>query len=777
MQMKCRLMPTALLLVLAGMAPAQTGPCNAETFPSINSSPWLGQEMLGRVEANSINVNVVFSQDAKAYVQYGTASGAYTSSTPVQTAPAAVPLNITLSGLTPNTRYYYRLQYAVAPGTTFTARPEHSFITARPAGTPFTFVVQADPHLDNNSDPSVYALTLRNELQDNPDFLIDLGDTMLTDKLNTSGEPIGSGGPNCGGGPTAAGVLARAQLHRSYYDLITGSVPLFLALGNHEGEWGADLNGTSQNYAIWDTVDRNLYFPDPAPDSFFSGDTQQYDLTGSPCTPGQNANCGLGLRKSYYSWGWGDALFIVLDPFWNQTPATNASSPGSGVDCCRTGTTQSTNAPSIQTDWSLTLGDAQYNWLQSTLANSTAKFKFVFAHNLIGGWNYNGTGIMRGGIEAAKYSEWGGYNLDGTYGFTKYRPSMAMPIHQLLLKYNVTAFFHGHDHFYGHQQLDGIHYQEVPQPSAAHGTNEAGIGASDGYTHGTILNGRGYVRVTVDPAKGTTVQYVQTWLPTEVTANVTNRMVADTWVAAPAAAGLPPTAPTVSSVTNAASGHLAIAPNTWTSIKGTNLAPAGDSRTWSSADFLNGTLPTNLDGVSVTVNGKAAYVYYISPTQVNVLTPPGALSGSVPVQVTVNGIASPSFNVNAQAADPAFFLWSNYAVATHADFSLVGPATLYPGQTTPAKRGETITLWGTGFGATSAPVVAGATTQSGTLTPPPAVSIGGLQAPVSFAGLVSDGLFQLNVTVPPATPAGDQSIAATYNGAATQSGTLLNVSE
>ena len=412
-------------------------------------------------------------------------------------------------------------------------------MTARPAGTPFTFVVQADPHLDNNSDPSVYQLTLQNELQDNPDFMVDLGDTMLTDKLNTSGEPIGSSGPNCGAGPTEAGVLARAQLHRSFYDLITGSVPLFLTIGNHEGEWGTDLNGTAQDYAIWDTQYRNMYFPDPAPDSFFSGDSQQYDLDGNPCTPSQTVTCGLGLRRNYYSWTWGDALFIVLDPFWNQTPDTTTASLGNGQDCCQKGATQTTSTPNIQTDWSLTLGDVQYNWLQSTLAASTAKYKFVFSHNLVGGWNYNGQGIMRGGIEAARYSEWGGYNLDGTYGFTNYRPSMAMPIHQLLMKYNVTAFFHGHDHFYGHQELDGIQYQEVPQPSAKNGTNEASIGAADGYTHGTILNGRGYLRVKVDPSAGVTTQFVQTWLPAEVKGNVTNRMVADTWVAAPAVVGSP----------------------------------------------------------------------------------------------------------------------------------------------------------------------------------------------------------------------------------------------
>jgi uncharacterized protein (TIGR03437 family) len=753
---------------------AQTGLCSAETFPSLNSSPWLGQEMLGQVSPSCININVAFDQDMQVYVQYGNASGAYTATTSSQTASAKVPLNIPLTGLTPNTRYYYRLQYRAPSNAAFTARPEHTFVTARPAGTPFTFIIQADPHLDNNSNTSVYQLTLQNELQDNPDFMVDLGDTMLTDKLNASGEPIGSNGPGCDSGPTEPGVLARAQLHRSFYDLITGSVPLFLTIGNHEGEWGSNLNGSPQDFAIWDTEYRNMYFPDPVPDSFFSGDSQQYDLDGNLCTPGQTATCGLGLRRNYYSWTWGDALFIVLDPFWNQTPDTNPNSAGNGQDCCQNGTTQTDTTPSIQTDWSLTLGDVQYDWLQSTLAASTAKYKFVFSHNLVGGWNYNGGGIMRGGIEAAKYSEWGGYNLDGTYGFTKYRPSMPVPVHQLLLKYNVTAFFHGHDHLYAHQQLDGIHYQEVPQPSAQNGNNETQIAAGYGYTLGTILNGRGYIRVKVDPSAGVTTQFVQTWLPTEVKGNTANRMVADTWTAAPAIVGAL-SGPVVSSVTNAASGNAAIAPNTFTSINGTNLAPSGDSRTWAASDFIIG-MPTTLDGVSVTVNGTRAYVSYISPTQINVLTPPGPLSGSVTVQVTVNGAASAPFSVNAQVDDPAFFQWGNYVAATHADNSPVGPASLFPGKSTPVKPGETITLWANGFGATSTPIVTGAPTQSGALTPPPVIHIGGQTAAVTFAGLVADGLFQINVTVPGGTATGDQTISASYNGASTQPGILLNVS-
>ena len=92
--------------------------------------------------------------------------------------------------------------------------------------------------------------------------------------------------------------MARAQLHRSFYDLITGSVPLFLTIGNHEGEWGTNLNGTPQDYAIWDTQYRNMYFPDPAPDSFFSGDSQQYDLDGNLCTPSQTLPADWGCGET-----------------------------------------------------------------------------------------------------------------------------------------------------------------------------------------------------------------------------------------------------------------------------------------------------------------------------------------------------------------------------------------------------------------------------------------------------------------------------------------------
>jgi uncharacterized protein (TIGR03437 family) len=235
--------------------------------------------------------------------------------------------------------------------------------------------------------------------------------------------------------------------------------------------------------------------------------------------------------------------------------------------------------------------------------------------------------------------------------------------------------------------------------------------------------------------------------------------------------------PTISLVVNAEGGGASIAPNTWVQINGANLAPAGDSRTWQNTDFVSGKLPAQLDGVSVTVNGKSAYVYYISPTQVNILTPPDAMTGPVQVVATNNGAVSTSFTAQAQAVSPSFFVFNGgpYVAAVHANGSLIGPTDLYPGSTTPAKPGETVVLYGNGFGPTSTPVVSGSTMQTGSLSPLPVIKIGGITATVQFAGLVAAGQYQFNVVVPSSLATGDQSITAAYIGQTTQTGTLITI--
>jgi len=234
--------------------------------------------------------------------------------------------------------------------------------------------------------------------------------------------------------------------------------------------------------------------------------------------------------------------------------------------------------------------------------------------------------------------------------------------------------------------------------------------------------------------------------------------------------------PVITQVANAFGESPVIAPNTWIFIKGFNLAAA--TRTWTEADFVNDQMPTQLDGVSVTVNGKKAFVYYISSVQINVLTPPDAMTGPVQVLVTFNSAVSNISIVQAQAQSLSFFEFPvgnlHYVVAQHLDATTIGPTSL---SLVPAKPGEIIYVAANGFGPTGVPIVSGARTQTGNLPPPfPVITVGGIPASVSFAGLVRPpGLFFIFFQVPSTAPDGDLTLAATYNGLSIQSNLLIPV--
>ena len=237
--------------------------------------------------------------------------------------------------------------------------------------------------------------------------------------------------------------------------------------------------------------------------------------------------------------------------------------------------------------------------------------------------------------------------------------------------------------------------------------------------------------------------------------------------------------PTISEsgVQNAASDGPTIAPNTFVAIKGTNLAPT--TRLWESRDFDANKLPTQLDGVSVTIGGKATYVYYISPTQINVLTPTDLGEGSLEVQVRREGEQSAAVTAMSQRVSPAFFRFDpedrKYIAATHVDGGLLGKTTLYPGSTTPAKRGETIVLYANGFGPVTPAAPNGeVVTTPGTIEGVTA-SIGNVPATVSFAGLTLTGLYQLNVVVPESAPTGDAEVIATVGGVSTPGGAFITI--
>ncbi len=204
-------------------------------------------------------------------------------------------------------------------------------------------------------------------------------------------------------------------------------------------------------------------------------------------------------------------------------------------------------------------------------------------------------------------------------------------------------------------------------------------------------------------------------------------------------------------------GSATFAAGSWLEVKGSNLAP--NTRTWSRDDFQGSNAPTALDGVTVTINGKRAFIGYISPTQINVQAPADSATGTVGLTVSPAACASASISVQKAAVAPGLLAPSvfnvggrQYLAALFLDgVTYVGNPGLISGVPfRPAKPGESIALYGIGFGdvTPSSPpgVVASGSTSVAGLT----VSFGSTQAKVTYGGLApnSVGLYQVNVTVP-----------------------------
>jgi uncharacterized protein (TIGR03118 family) len=235
---------------------------------------------------------------------------------------------------------------------------------------------------------------------------------------------------------------------------------------------------------------------------------------------------------------------------------------------------------------------------------------------------------------------------------------------------------------------------------------------------------------------------------------------------------------TATSVTNAAQPGAGIAANTYITIKGNNLAPT--KRSWTTADFgaTGKALPTSLDGVTVTVNGEPAYIIYISPVQINLLTPTDlAPSGDIAVQMSDSTLTSSSVTVSAQAVAPSFFLAdvAGHVAAVHTNFTRVGTATSSP-VGTPAAPGEVIVLYGNGFGTTNPAAVNGQVLAAPSpMVVNPTITFNGISGDVVFAGLTATGLYQFNVKVPAGLPDGDARVAATAGGVTSPAGALIAI--
>jgi uncharacterized protein (TIGR03437 family) len=247
---------------------------------------------------------------------------------------------------------------------------------------------------------------------------------------------------------------------------------------------------------------------------------------------------------------------------------------------------------------------------------------------------------------------------------------------------------------------------------------------------------------------------------------------------------LTPAAPVVSAgniVSAATSATGPVAANSWITIYGSNLGVT--SRAWNSGDFIDGAFPTSLDGVSVILTAfgapRLAYVGYVSPTQLDVLLPSDTNSTTVQVQVRNPAGITPPLPLTVQANAPQLLtLDGKYVFATHADGSFVGKPGLLPSvTTTPAQPGETITLYGTGCGATNPALIPGQLPgQALSLVSLPQVSIGGaVGAAVSGAAQAGNGgVYQIGVQIPANATNGDLPLIMQL-GTASSTPTLITV--
>ena len=573
---------------------------------SLTDATVRGAEFLGMPTSSSVTLNMIFTANQEMFVEYGTLPGKYT----VATAPLvynidntkpefANPAEVTITGLQPDTEYYYRVRHRNIGAAFFNARGERAFHTARPRGTTFSFTVTADPHIDVNTDMQLFWRAMQNISIDNPDIHMDVGDIFMTDKLADGllGVP-----PKWGGGVTInqTTINNRAIIFRNAFERACHSIPFFFGLGNHEAEYGYLFNAAADkqnNIPAWDLKARKAFYPTPVPDSFYTGNATPKDYTGGT----------LGLLEDYYAFEWGEALFITLDPFWNVT----------------------TNPNSANDAWQWTLGKAQYDWLRDTLKNSSARYKFVFMHHIVGGSTQTAAGVpqfaARGGVEVSDKYEWGGNNADGSPGFATKRPGWDMPIHNLLVQNKVNVVFHGHDHLYGYQTKDGMVYLECPQPGTPNYTS-LGSAADGQYIDlasddDVLLPNSGHIRVTVGPDQAV-ADYVRSYrtasdpMPPDATSVFNdetptriNRSVSHSFVLAPKIS--PPI-----EVANLAPGQVGLR---WNAIpnKPYQIQWSTDLVNWQTIETLTftntNTNATYTDSLPERVNGQRAF-YRVSYT-------------------------------------------------------------------------------------------------------------------------------------------------------------------
>ena len=236
-----------------------------------------------------------------------------------------------------------------------------------------------------------------------------------------------------------------------------------------------------------------------------------------------------------------------------------------------------------------------------------------------------------------------------------------------------------------------------------------------------------------------------------------------------------------------------LSPNGLFTIFGSGFTPAGVAGGLTSSNLVNNKLPTNIVNTCVQANGSNLGLFYVSSNQINALAETLPSSGTVAVSVltncgTADQIATPAVNVPVGAASPEFLYFvtnangqNPVAAIDASNHSYIGAPGLVAGATfAPAHAKQVLTAFGVGWGKTTSAQPPGTVASAAaTLTASYALTIGGVKADVSYAGLSPGfaGLYQINFTVPSGLSSANQALVLTTSGASSPSGAYITVSQ
>jgi len=467
-------------------------------------SQWIGRVtgttallsvLTGRNSAASVRARVRWAEAAAGL------DGASTVSDAVPAAGVQQRIELPLSGLKSGTEYVYRVEYAAegAPAAWAPAPTTGRFVTQRPRGTPFRFAIVADGHWTQGritrGGPRWWTgmQCLRQVVADAPfDFCIDLGDSPFPTKLAQPQDAVDS-----------------YLKYRALMADVARTCAQYLVLGNHEQEAGFFQRGDGRNvddgvntklapdeyHQRWATEARLLTIPNPTGSTYPEGGEGAPGARSEADWVGAEGPWCAGPRdnlQNFYAFTWSDALFVVVDPF----------------RCTAVGETR---LPSRPEQW--TLGPTQLGWLERTLRESDARWKFLFSHHLVGGGEISGDGYAvthDGGSRA--------YGRGSAADAVREGTEQAR-IHAMMVAHGAQFFVYGHDHCFCHSVRDSVNYLCCGRPTFLNDwIDKDGMRASYGDVEQqgrnkpwvrALYNALGYTRFSVTPDQ-VTIEWVRT---------------------------------------------------------------------------------------------------------------------------------------------------------------------------------------------------------------------------------------------------------------------------